>query len=83
MPGRKLVVYAALSANLGIAAAKFVAAGFSIAELPVNLEIQFDRQLDAVGVATAIERIEEKIREEHPEVRHIFVEATSVRPKPA
>jgi cation diffusion facilitator family transporter len=46
--------------------------------LVLNMDLSFDESLDAEAVAAAIDRIEKKIREEHPEVRFIFIEAESI-----
>jgi cation diffusion facilitator family transporter len=46
--------------------------------LVLNMELQFRKGLDAQGVEQAIDRMERAIREEHPEVKYIFVEAESL-----
>jgi len=48
-------------------------------ELLVNLVIEFKPMLDVRQIAAAIRRIEEHIRRSHPMVRHVFVEAASLR----
>ncbi len=46
--------------------------------LVLNVDLKFDENLDAEAVATAIDRVERKIREDHPEVRFMFLEAESL-----
>jgi len=46
--------------------------------LVLNMELEFEESLDAEEVAAAIDRVEKKIRKEHPEVRFIFIEAESL-----
>jgi divalent metal cation (Fe/Co/Zn/Cd) transporter len=46
--------------------------------LVLNMDLQFDETLDAEAVATAIDRMERKIREAYPSVRFIFIEAESL-----
>ena len=46
--------------------------------LVLNMDLQFEAALDAENVAAAIDRMERKIREAHPEVRFIFIEAESL-----
>lgn len=46
--------------------------------LVLNMELQFRKGLDAEGVEQAIDRMERAIREAHPEVAYIFVEAESL-----
>lgn len=45
----------------------------------LNLDLQFDRTLDARAVEAAVDRLEEHIRAHHAEVRHIFIEAEALR----
>ena len=42
------------------------------------LDIQFQIELTALEIATAIDELERKIREQHPEIKHIFIEAKSL-----
>lgn len=44
----------------------------------LTVEIEFKSKLSAAEVAAAINRIDSHIRADHPEVRHIFVEAQSL-----
>jgi cation diffusion facilitator family transporter len=46
--------------------------------LVLNMDLKFDEALDAEAVAKAIDRVEQKIREKHPEVRFVFIEAESL-----
>jgi cation diffusion facilitator family transporter len=43
--------------------------------LVLNMDLKFDEALDAEGVAAAVNRVERAIRDEHPAVRFIFIEA--------
>ena len=51
---------------------------FAPQEVLLNLEIQFQQNLSAEKLAIAIERLEKQIRQEHPEIKQIFVEAKSL-----
>lgn len=44
----------------------------------LTMEIQFQQNLSAAAVASAIERLDKAIRSRHPEVRYIFLEAQSL-----
>ena len=46
--------------------------------LLLNMNLKFRDGLDADGVETAIERLEQRIREEHPTIQYIFIEANSI-----
>lgn len=48
-------------------------------EVLLALEIRFKKQLTAAKIAAAIDRLEMKIRARHPEVKHIFIEAKSLK----
>jgi cation diffusion facilitator family transporter len=59
---------------------------FGPQDVLLNLEIQFVKQLSSEEVAAAVDRLEAGIRQRHPEVRQIFVEAkalTSNRQSPS
>lgn len=47
----------------------------------LTLEIEFLRERSAAEVASAIDRIDKRIREQHPEFRHVFIEAQSITQK--
>lgn len=47
-------------------------------EVLLNLELQFRKNMSAEEVASAVDRIEEKIRNQHPDIKHIFIEAKSL-----
>lgn len=47
-------------------------------EVLLTMEIQFQPDLSAAAVASAIDRLDRTIRSRHPEVRHIFLEAQSL-----
>ncbi len=51
---------------------------FSPQEVLLNLEIQFQQNLSTEKLAVAVERLEKQIRQEHPEIKQIFVEAKSL-----
>src|SRR5258707_7811951 len=53
---------------------------FSPNEVLLTLDIRFKRHLRAEEIAAAVERVEKTIRDQHPEIRHIFVEAKSLSP---
>ena len=46
--------------------------------LVLNMDLAFEADLDAAAVAAAVDRVEHQIRDAHPEVRFIFVEAASM-----
>lgn len=43
------------------------------------LEVRFKRHLRTGQIADAINRLEEKIRSKHPELKHIFIEAKALK----
>ncbi len=47
-------------------------------EVLLNLEIQFCKHLSSEELALAVERLEGKIKRQHPDVKHIFIEAKSL-----
>ncbi len=47
-------------------------------DLLVNLDIKFHNELSAGEVESAVDRLERSIRQKHPDVRHIFIEAESI-----
>ncbi len=47
----------------------------------VNLDVQFRASLSFGDVASVVDRLEQKIREAHPEVRLIFIEAEDINRK--
>lgn len=51
---------------------------FGPQEVLLNLEIQFQPNLSTEKLALAIERLEKQIRQEHPEIKRIFIEAKSI-----
>jgi cation diffusion facilitator family transporter len=53
---------------------------FSPTDVLLNLDIRFQGDLKAEEVAAAIDRLEKAIRDQHPEINHIFVEAKSLGP---
>ena len=46
--------------------------------LVLNMDLKFTPSLSAAEVAQAIDRVERRVRDEHPEVRFIFIEAESL-----
>jgi divalent metal cation (Fe/Co/Zn/Cd) transporter len=49
-------------------------------EVLLNLELQFDPQLSTTALAQAVERIEQRIRQHHSDIKHIFIEVKSLSP---
>jgi cation diffusion facilitator family transporter len=47
------------------------------------LDVRFKKHLKAGEIAAAIDRLEKKIRDRHPEIKHIFIEAKSLKEAPA
>jgi cation diffusion facilitator family transporter len=44
----------------------------------LTLDIRFEKELTAVEIAAAIEELENKIQAQHPEIKHVFIEAKSL-----
>lgn len=51
---------------------------FSPDEVLLTLDLGFKKQLTAEKIAAAVVRLEKKIRDQHPEIKHIFIEAKSL-----
>ncbi len=47
-------------------------------EVLLTLDIRFKKHLTAEEIADAVNRLERKIRDQHPEIHHIFIEAKSL-----
>jgi cation diffusion facilitator family transporter len=47
----------------------------------LNLNVQFKQGLSSDEVTAAVDRIEQSIREKHPNITNIFIEADSFRPR--
>ncbi|MDZ8188476.1 MAG: cation diffusion facilitator family transporter [Nostoc sp. ChiSLP02] len=47
-------------------------------EVLLNLEIQFSKKLTGEEIASTVENLEAKIRQKHPEIKQIFIEAKSL-----
>ncbi|AVH69511.1 cation diffusion facilitator family transporter [Nostoc sp. 'Lobaria pulmonaria (5183) cyanobiont'] len=47
-------------------------------EVLLNLEIQFSKNLTGEDIALTVENLEVKIRQKHPEIKQIFIEAKSL-----
>jgi cation diffusion facilitator family transporter len=47
----------------------------------LTLDIQFQKELTAAEISAAVDHLEKKIREQHPEIKHIFIEAKSLSKK--
>ncbi|MEH2026521.1 cation diffusion facilitator family transporter [Nostoc sp.] len=47
-------------------------------EVLLNLEIQFSKNLTGEEIALTVENLEVKIRQKHPEIKQIFIEAKSL-----
>ena len=44
----------------------------------LTLDIQFQEKLSAAEISAAVDHLEKKIRDQHPEIKHIFIEAKSL-----
>jgi cation diffusion facilitator family transporter len=55
---------------------------FAPNDVMLAMGIRFKRELDANGLALAIDRIESAIRERHPEITRIFLEAEALKGNP-
>jgi cation diffusion facilitator family transporter len=44
----------------------------------LTLDIRFEKELTAAEIAAAIEELEKKIQDRHPEIKHVFIEAKSL-----
>ena len=51
---------------------------FSPNDVLLTLDVRFQKHLKAEGIAAAVTRLEKKIRDRHPEIKHIFIEAKSL-----
>src|SRR5713226_5852595 len=52
---------------------------FSPEDVLLALDIRFKKHLTAAEIAAAIDRLEKKIRDQHPQIKHIFIEAKSLQ----
>ncbi len=43
------------------------------------LDVRFKKNVKAAEIGAAIDRLEKKIRDQHPEIKHIFIEAKSLK----
>jgi cation diffusion facilitator family transporter len=55
---------------------------FSPNDVLLTLDLGFKKHLTAEKIAAAIERLERAIRDQHPEIKHIFIEAKALIPSP-
>ena len=51
---------------------------FGPQDVLLALDIRFEKHLTAAEIAAAIDRLEKKIRDQHPEIKHIFIESKSL-----
>jgi cation diffusion facilitator family transporter len=51
---------------------------FGPSDVLLTLDIRFHRDSTAEEIAEAVERVEQRIRHQHPEIKHIFIEAKSL-----
>jgi divalent metal cation (Fe/Co/Zn/Cd) transporter len=51
---------------------------FSPNEVLLTLDLGFKKHLTAEKIAAAVNRLEKKIQNQHPEIKHIFIEAKSL-----
>jgi cation diffusion facilitator family transporter len=54
---------------------------FAPNEILVNMEVEFDPKASANEIVQSIDRFETQIRQRHPKVKHIFIEAEAFRKK--
>ncbi|MGE3957684.1 MAG: cation diffusion facilitator family transporter [Vicinamibacterales bacterium] len=47
----------------------------------VNAELRFVQRLSGEQIVAAVQRLERRLRQAHPQVRQVFVEATALRPE--
>ena len=52
---------------------------FSPSDVLLTLDIRFKKHLQAEQIAAAVNRLEQQIRDQHPEIKHIFIEAKSLK----
>ncbi len=45
----------------------------------LTLDVRFKKNLKSNGIAAAINRVEKSIRDKHPEIKHIFIEAKALQ----
>src|SRR5229473_2160614 len=57
---------------------KLLTMHFSPDDVLLTLDIGFKKDLTAEEIAAAVNRLENKIGEQHPEIKHIFIEAKSL-----
>jgi divalent metal cation (Fe/Co/Zn/Cd) transporter len=48
-------------------------------EILLNMDLRFKPELDSDRVVAVVDRIERKIRERHPQIKRIFLEAEGLR----
>jgi len=51
---------------------------FGPSEVLLTLDVRFKKHLKAEEIAAAVTRLEKNIRAQHPEIKHIFIEAKSL-----
>jgi cation diffusion facilitator family transporter len=52
---------------------------FGPSEVLLTLDVRFKKHLRAEEIAEAVNRLERSIRAQHPEIKHIFIEAKSLK----
>ena len=52
---------------------------FGPQDVLLALDIRFKRELTSSGIASAVNRLERKIRERHPQIKRIFIEAKTLK----
>lgn len=55
---------------------------FGPSDVLLAVDIRFQKQLTSTDIAAAIDRLEKKIRDQHPEVKRIFIEAKALQTSP-
>lgn len=44
----------------------------------LTLDLRFEKELTAAEIAAAVDQLEEKIQAQHPDIKHVFIEAKSL-----
>jgi len=58
---------------------QFLTLHFAPADVLLTMNLRFQKEFTASEVADVITRLENKIREQYPEINHIFIETSSLR----
>jgi len=55
---------------------------FGPSEVLLTMDVEFNPNLSTAEIIATVDRLQRKIQEEHPEIKHIYIEAASLTPKP-